>query len=194
MKHMQKVLLVVSFIIVVFTLTACGSSSGGGSSASLTKPPLFDMYNKVSLGMTKDEVDAALGSAGEPDTSSMAIENTFTYMDADDLYGVYVAYNENNQAYSKTVMYGDQSVLAAFTAKPVTESQEEQIKTGMKYEEVVSILGGEGIECSRGGSFTDFNNSTRIMRWGNTDGSVVQVVIGSDGTAGNVLFQEDYTN
>ena len=193
MKHMQKVLLVASFIIAVFTLTACGSSSGGGSSASLTKPPLFDMYNKVSLGMTKDEVDEALGSAGEPDTSSMAIENTFTYMDADDLYGVYVAYNENNQVFSKTVMYDDPSVLAAFTAKPVTEDQEEQITSGMKYEDVVALLGGEGVECSQGGLFTDFSNPTKIMRWGNADGSTIQVVV-TNGLADNVLFQESYIN
>ena len=106
------------------------------------------MYNKIKLGMTKDQVNATLGAVPVAETNSMALPGSFNYRDQDGQVGVSVVYDDKNILYSKTVFYDSPKVLAPLTKNAVTQGQADSINKGITNEEVVKILGGEGVECS----------------------------------------------
>ena len=192
----NKNLLVLALISVLMTIsfTACSSSGGSASTSSSNnkstqnKDKVFEMYNKVKLGMTKDQVDAVMTVKPTAETTQYAYKNTFNYEDMDSGYGVTVLYNDKNQAFSRTAIYGSHAVLAPFCAKPVTEEQADKIKKDMAYQDVIKVLGGEGIECSNTGNEKDCVSIGVIRRWANSDGSCMQIVFSKDDKAGNVLF------
>lgn len=201
-----KKLLFPFLIVLCFFIAACGSSSSSSSSSSndsnsssnskstSSKTSPFELYNKVTLGMTKEQVDSTLGITAKSDNSG-GVPNAYDYMNND--YGVYVTYNNQNQACSKTVVGIDYSTLGEYTSKTVTEAECDKIKSGMTKDDVTKILGCDGIECSRtatqcmttSNSPDDFKNSGIILRWGNKNGKGgIQVVMLSNGTVSNALY------
>lgn len=192
----NKSLLVLALISVLMTisLTACSSSGGSASTSSSNnkstqnKDKVFEMYNKVKLGMTKDQVDAVMTVKPTVETNQYAVKNTYNYEDMDSGYGVTVLYNDKNQAFSRTAIYGSHAVLAPFCAKPVKEEQVDKITKDMAYQDVIKVLGGEGIECSNTGNEKDCVSIGVIRRWANSDGSCIQIVFSKEDKAGNVLF------
>ena len=180
--------------LITISLTACSSSGGSASTASSNnkstqnKDKVFEMYNKVKLGMTKDEVDAVMTVKPTAETNQYAVKNTFNYEDMNTGYGVSILYNDKNQAFSKTAIYGSHAVIAPFCAKPVTEAQADKITKDMAYQDVIKVLGGEGIECSNTGNEKDCVSIGVIRRWANSNGSCIQIVFSKDDKAGNVLF------
>lgn len=151
---------------------------------------VFELYDKIQLGMTKAEVDSTLGVPAVADTGAYAVKGIFSYQKPDSSYGVSAAFNEKDILYSKTVIYSSHADIAPLTAKPVNEGQSEKITEGMDVKAVSEILGGPGVICSTTGSMEDGSNPGTIQRWANKDGSCIQVVFGSDGKAGNILFFE----
>lgn len=151
---------------------------------------VFELYDKIQLGMTKAEVDSALGVPAVADTGAYAVKGSFSYMKPDNSCGVMVVFNDKDLLFSKTVYYSTHADIAPLTAKPVTEGQSEKITEGMEVAAVSELLGGPGVICSTTGSMEDGSNPGTIQRWANKDGSCIQVVFGSDGKAGNILFFE----
>lgn len=202
MRLKRKATAVILCLMLIGSLTACSSNSTGGaksgestvSSQQSASSPAFEMYKKINLGMTRDQVDAALGVAPTAPTGSGAVKGAFNYMNKDGENGVYVLFNDQNILYSKTVIYGSPKVLAPMTRKTVGQEQEKSIKKGMTDSEVSKILGGEGVECSATALPNNINNVGVIKRWGNKDGSLVQVVFNSEGKVGNSIFfaAQDY--
>ena len=154
------------------------SASTSVSTKEETKTKKFEMYNKVSIGMTKAQVDVAVGVTPTESTDK-TVANHYVYKGSKDVFGVSVLYNEQNKAYSKTVIYISHADIASLTAKPVTAEQEKKITEGMTYQEVKEILGGEGVECSITASDKTLINQGVIRRWANSDGSSAQVVFSS---------------
>lgn len=151
--------------------------------------PAFKYYNEITIGMTKDEAEKALGLEPKEAKSDIDPEGAFNYYDAHG-YGVYVIYNKDMKMYSKTVQYKDvANDLAPLTKAPVTEDQCDKITDGMQRTDVEKLLGGEGVECSatavKQDTVTDIGP---ILRWGNRDGSFIQVVFLPDGTAHLAMF------
>jgi hypothetical protein len=184
-KNKMGILVLCALIICTF-LTACSlnTTMPQNTKEAVSKANAFEMYNKVSLGMTKDTIDSTLGVAGVADTNTMATKGSYNYMDKDEKYGVYIVFDDKNKVMSKTEIYDTIAVLAPLTAKPVTEAQADKITNQMPYSEVVSILGGEGVECSKTALAGDYSKFGVIRRWGNKDGSGIQVVFDSDDKAG----------
>lgn len=151
---------------------------------------VFELYDKIQLGMTKAEVDTALGVPAVADTGAYAVKGFFSYQKPDSSYGVSTGFNEKDILFSKTVIYSTHADIAPLTVKPVNEGQSEKITEGMDVKAVSDLLGGPGVICSTTGSMDDGSNPGTIQRWGNKDGSCIQVVFGSDGKAGNVMFFE----
>lgn len=186
-------LLSLSLILIV---SGCSSSSpaeetqpqpaDGGKQTS----EVFELYDKIQLGMTKAEVDTALGVPAVADTGAYAVKGIFSYQKPDSSYGVSTGFNEKDILYSKTVIYSTHADIAPLTAKPVNEGQSEKITEGMDVKAVSDLLGGPGVICSTTGSMDDGSNPGTIQRWGNKDGSCIQVVFGNDGKAGHVMFFE----
>lgn len=189
--------LVLCCLILAVSLAACNSKTGSNSgntsqnsnsSEKTTVSPAFEMYKKITIGMTKDQVNAALGTTPVAETNSQAVPGTFNYKDKEGNYGVTVIFNDKNLLYSKTVIYGSAKILAPMTPKPVTQEQGKSIKKDMTSSEVISILGGDGVECSATAMLNDITKVGVIKRWGNSDGSFIQVVFTPDGKVGNSMF------
>jgi hypothetical protein len=155
------------------------SDSTSVSSKAETKTNKFEMYNKVSIGMTKAQVDTAV-KVTPTESTDKTVVNHYIYKGNKDVFGVSVLYNEQNKAYSKTVNYKSNSDIAFLTAKPVTAEQEKKITEGMTYQEVKRILGGDGVECSITASDKTLSIQGVIRRWANSDGSFAQVVFSSN--------------
>lgn len=199
MKRNLIVLAIVLILAALFTsLGGCGKKSPSTTTTTDSGPAInttstearqkvFALYDKVQLNQTKIEVDAALGT-GKQDES---YDKAYNYMDKDNKYGVSVIFNDSHQATSKTAIYQTHKELAPLTGKAVTRAQSNQILKGMKYDEVKAVLGSEGVEVSATQIPFENKKVSYILRWANTDGSCIQVVLLTDGTVGNVLYFDE---
>lgn len=193
MNNLKKFTLIISLCIILTSgFTACSSkssdSSSENSSTDAENSDVLEAYKKVELGMTKDQVDTALGLEAKADTSQFAIKGSYNYEDFDTGYGVSIIYNDKNLVFAKTAIYGSNSEIASLCKKAVKEEQVDKITKDMAYKEVISILGGEGVECSITGKETDVSVIGLIRRWANKDGSGIQVVFSKDDTVQNAMY------
>lgn len=137
----------------------------------LNTSPVYNFYNKVTLGQTKVDVEAALGVVPETSTNGESV-----FYDPGNGYGVSVVYDANNLVTAKTLLIapGAAEFLALNNAS-VSESQVAGIKEGMTYDEVKAILGVEGMEFVRMKNPIDINKPLLGMAWVNSDGSSIIV-------------------
>jgi outer membrane protein assembly factor BamE (lipoprotein component of BamABCDE complex) len=188
-RRMQKTLILLTALLsITLILGGCGSSNSTSANASGQQnnnflPQAFEMYKKVNLGDNKAAIDGILGSTGKlSDNKYVKNEYFYASSNSDEGGGVDIIYDDKNNVFSKTVSYSSDKVLASVSNKTVTEAMSEQIKKDMPYKQAVNILGSEGVECSRtlvkipGGTTTSV-----IWRWGNKDGSCIQIVGNLDG-------------
>ena len=139
------------------------------------------------MDQTKAQVEAALAVAG---TESSMLKNSFSYSDPDTGYGVSVLYGDKDTVTSKTLIYSDRKDLAFLCTKKVTQDQADKITDGMTYDQVKTALGGDGIETSSTQIVFEGNKLSSIFIWVNPDGSMIQVVFGTDGTSNDATFFE----
>jgi hypothetical protein len=174
--------------LLTFALLISACSAPAAAPQAAAPCPAFNYYNLVDIGMTKAEADAKLGLAAEAATGEYDPEGAYYYMDSEG-YGIYVLY-EDDKLTSKTVQYKDVAEdLAPLTEKPVTEAQCDGITKGMAHADVVKLLGCEGVECSRTLSVIAGEGKIgTIFRWGNKDGTSLQVVFLDDDPVGNAMF------
>jgi hypothetical protein len=184
MKKTRLFLVITIACVMLSFLTACSKTAG---QSSVTKETIFDFYNKVQMDQTKAQVDATLAVEG---TESAMLKNSFTYSDPETGYGVSVLYGDKNTVTSKTLFYSDRKELAFLCVKKVTQDQADKITEGMTYDEVKTALGGDGIEISTTQIPFDGNKLSSIFIWVNPDGSIIQIVFGTDGTSDNAIFFE----
>lgn len=153
--------------------------------------PAFKLYNLVKLGMTKDEVDKAVGQAGEAQSDYDKENSIFTYTD-EVACGVRVTYNDDKKAYAKEVFYNDiPGVLGPLNPKPVTHDEYDQISTSATYTEVVSILGSDGVIGSVTADKSDCVSNQAYKRfWGNPDGSYIEIDFKPDGTIDSLSYND----
>lgn len=158
--------LLISLISLLFS--GCGqsggSSSSDGSSDAESQGDPYALYNKVEMGQTKEEVDAALGVTPEELTSDI-----YVYTDEDG-YSVSVGFStilsdsDTNEALTKMI-YGTKTaeyMNAIGKENEITEEQASQITQGMTYDEVKTILGSDGIEQSMSNSYGGGVTVTRV--------------------------------
>lgn len=188
-KRMQKTVIFFTAILsIVLIVGGCSSSnstnaSTSGQQSNNSLPQAFEMYKKVNLGDSKATIDGIFGNTGKL-SDNKYVKNDYFYAssNSDEGGGVDIIYDDNNKAMSKTVTYSSHKVLASVSNKTVTEAMSEQVQKDMTYKQAVNVLGSEGIECSRtlvkipGGTTTSV-----IWRWGNKDGSCIQIVGNLDG-------------
>lgn len=191
-------------ICLVLVLSACGSATSpavSGAPASdneeITTVPVkassaFKFYTMVDIGMTKDEMELKTGLAAKEDTSGIVPQEgdtAYYYLDESG-EGVYVVYDKDLKLTSKTVQYKDAAAaLTPYTSKAVTKEECDSIADGLAHADVVKLLGSEGAECSKTLSNV-FGKSElgTIYRWGNPDGTFIQVVFTSDDTAHMAMY------
>lgn len=209
LKSKKIVLILLSSLICTSLLISCSSKSSqptaanNSSSSTSTNTPdssssnknkdskesvtALDAYKKINLGMTKDEVDKTLGLEAKEDASG--VKGTFNYSDPNTKYGVSILYNDQNIVYAKTALFGSHSVLAPLCTKAVSEGQESKLTKGMDYKDVVSILGGDGIEMNNTAFEGDPTKSIGVIRiWVNKDGSGLQVIFSKDDKVSDAMY------
>lgn len=168
---------------------AAAASSAPAATAKPSSSDAFKLYKLIDIGMTKDAVDKKLGVAPEAATGKNDPPNSYYYVGADS-NGVYVQYGKDLKLTNKTVQYKDAAAaLTPYTGKPVTQDECDKITDGMPHADVVKLLGSEGAECSKTQSVVFGKTSVgTIFRWGNADGSFLQVVFTSSDTAHMAMF------
>jgi len=165
-KSFALSVLLISLISLLFS--GCGQSSGSsssdGSSDAESQGDPYALYNKVEMGQTKEEVDAALGVTPEELTSDI-----YVYTDEDG-YSVSVGFStilsdsDTNEVLTKMI-YGTKTaeyMNAIGKENEITEEQASQITQGMTYDEVKTILGSDGIEQSMSNSYGGGVTVTRV--------------------------------
>ena len=109
-------------------------------------------------------------------------------MNEETSYGVSVLFDDKDKIMSKTLIASDYKELGFLFDKKFTQEQADKIKKGMSYDDVKKLLGCDGVETSQTQiSFAD-NKIAKICIWVNKDGSKIQDVIGTDGTANDASF------
>lgn len=200
--HLMLVLTVIlGLLIVVGGCVPGGSDKSGDSDTKTTTEnedgsevspipkigqdqPYYNFYNKVAINQTKAEVASALGVEPVMDTDS-----SYTYNDPATGFGVNVIYSAGDLVTTKILMapVGGGEWIKLSTAT-VTESQVSSIVEGMTYEQVKSILGGDGLEL--GAMIYPGSKDAVIytLMWMNPDFSSISVAF--DGKTGKVLMAE----
>ncbi|WKY45788.1 hypothetical protein Q5O14_06730 [Eubacteriaceae bacterium ES2] len=176
-KSFFKIVIYVVITLSFLTLTACSQQS------ALSDP--FDFYNRVELGETKDQVEADLGVTG------VLSDGTYQYVDEATGFGVMVVYDSGNTVNMKTIYNADETEIMALSDAVVTEEQGNSITEGMSYDDVVSLLGTEGIEIIQMVNPSDMDKPIHMMIWFNQDNTGLYVTF--LGEKGLVLSVNYYT-
>ncbi len=163
-KRRGRRLLVVAFVaaaVAIGGLAACGGSSDSGSksestasnsssskssdsktSSSSTDSTKIDAdkFKQIQNGMTYDQVKQIIGSDGtEQSTTEVSGITTKIYEWESDGFGAATVTFENDKVVNKTqVGVGDGSSVQ------ITMDQYNQVQTGMTYDQVKQIMGGDG--------------------------------------------------
>lgn len=154
----------------------------------VSKEKAFDLYNKVKIGATKDEVDSLLNVQPIKEPNASVVGDAFNYKDADTGFGVTVVYNKDNKAFSKTMTYNSISDTAHFCTKSVTKSQASKITGVMSHKDVNKLLGGDGVERCNLADDTNLSTVANIYCWVNKNGSYIEVVFNDQDNVESSMF------
>lgn len=182
----RKAIIIALATAALFTFAGC-SAGKAALTPAVSQDTIFALYNKVELNQSKDKIDSVLAIAPVPATD-MEIPNgnkIYKYCDSKTDFGVSVLYDKNNKSVTKTVIYESHSCIAPFCKKAVTKEQSNQIKRDMTYDQVKTLLGGEGIEVCR--TLSDGEQSVD-RRWANSDGSCIQIGFKANDTVSNSVY------
>lgn len=157
-------LLVVAFAAAVIAcggLAACGGSSDSGSKSESTTSSSSsskssdsktsssstdstkidaDKFKQIQNGMTYDQVKQIIGSDGtEESTSEVSGITTKIYEWESDGFGVATVTFENDKVANKA-----QAGVSGSSSVQITMDQYNQVQTGMTYDQVKQVMGGDG--------------------------------------------------
>lgn len=183
LKFDQILLGVLVMVGMIFLITGCSQSNIGstGKNGNTTATDPLKFYNAIKLDQSKADVDKTLG-VGTPEK----VEESCYYKDPDSGYTVMVMYGDNDNVLMKTLIMpkGGAKELAAMNKATVTADQVANITTGMTYEEVKKILGGDGVEVIRGDFTSTASAPVYGMGWYNKDNTMAMIYF--DGQTGLV--------
>lgn len=154
-SHKKLIIAVIVIIVLVALIGSCASGAGNKSDNSNSSSSTAsqstqqdkdstkidaDKFAKIENGMTYDEVVSIIGSEGsEQSTNEIGGIKTTMYEWESDGWGVATITFQNGKVTNKTQFgVNDQSAAKA------TMDKYNQVETGMTYDEVVAIMGGDG--------------------------------------------------
>lgn len=154
-SHKKLIIIVIVIIVLVALIGSCASGAGNKSDNSNSSSSTAsqstqqdkdstkidaDKFAKIENGMTYDEVVSIIGSEGsEQSTNEIGSVKTTMYEWESDGWGVATITFQNGKVTNKTQFgVNDQSAAKA------TIDKYNQVETGMTYDEVVAIMGGDG--------------------------------------------------
>lgn len=154
-SHKKLIIIVIVIIVLVALIGSCASGAGNKSDNSNSSSSSAsqgaqqdkdstkidaDKFAKIENGMTYDEVVSIIGSEGsEQSTNEIGDVKTTMYEWESDGWGVATITFQNGKVTNKTQFgVNDQSAAKA------TMDKYNQVETGMTYDEVVAIMGGDG--------------------------------------------------
>lgn len=145
-----------------------------------TREELYQLYNLIDFNMTTAELEAALGPATREE---VPMEDSTGVTLSWERNGVYTSVAmSDGQIMAKVVETADPRVLALLT--PVADFENvHKIEVGMNYTQIVEIMGCEGLEImARINRDESPVTATRLMRWTDSSGSIMQILFNQDGT------------
>lgn len=157
-SHKKLIIIVIVIIVLVALIGSCASgagnkpdsSNGSGNSGSTASQGAqqekdstkidADKFAKIENGMSYDQVVSIIGSEGtEQSTNEIGGIKTTMYEWESDGWGVATITFQNGKVTNKSqIGVNDQSTAKA------TMDKYNQVETGMTYDEVVAIMGGDG--------------------------------------------------
>ncbi|MDP4179273.1 MAG: hypothetical protein Q8900_13180 [Bacillota bacterium] len=158
------------------------------SSNKVPKEKAFDLYSKVKIGTTKDEVDSLLNVKPVEEPNASVVGQAFNYKDANTGFGVTVVYNKDNKAFSKTLICNSISDTAHFCTKSFNKRQASKITGVMSHKDVIKLLGEDGVERCNLADDTDLSTVANIYCWVNKGGSYIEVVFDDQDKVETAMF------
>ena len=154
-SHKKLIIIVIVIVVLVALIGSCASGAGSKSDSSSNSGGTAsqsaqqeqdstkidaDKFAKIENGMSYDQVVSIIGSEGtEQSTNEIGNVKTTMYEWESDGWGVATITFQNGKVTNKSqIGVNDQSTAKA------TMDKYNQVETGMTYDEVVAIMGGDG--------------------------------------------------
>lgn len=154
-SHKKLIIIVIVIVVLVALIGSCASGAGSKSDSSSNSDGTAsqsaqqeqdstkidaDKFAKIENGMSYDQVVSIIGSEGtEQSTNEIGNVKTTMYEWESDGWGVATITFQNGKVTNKSqIGVNDQSTAKA------TMDKYNQVETGMTYDEVVAIMGGDG--------------------------------------------------
>ncbi len=145
-----------------------------------SREELYELYNQIDFNMTISELEATLGPAAREEVS---LESSTGVTLKWERNGVYTSVaTSDGQIIGKGIDVLDPRVLAPLT--PIADFDNvHKIERDMDYAQIVEIMGCEGVEVlARINRDESPITVTRMMRWTDESGSIMQIMFNQDGT------------
>lgn len=149
---------------------------------------LYEIYNGVSSGMTKEELDSLYGEP-TPSYDDFGDIKFFTYFNETKSSGVSVMFDYDDVITTKTLFFNKKANLIPFSGRYIDEKIP-LIKTDTSLEKAITEMGSVPLEisCQYTNEGPDSNKS--IFCWYNEDGSNFMVHT-ENGLISNVILYRD---
>ena len=168
------------FLLILFILTGCFSSiydeienkPDPNLPAPQSVEELYSLYNEVSQGMEKAELDKIYGEATPADYKGEIMY--YKYFNETKSAGVAVYFNDNNKVTGKTLFYNNKSNLIPFSGRYIYDKIS-NLKEDMTIEAAITEMGSRPLEISCTYGADGPESSKNIYVWYNEDGSTLMI-------------------
>ncbi len=150
----------------------------------------IEQYNQIKAGMTYDEVKAIMGSEGKKDaeinrSSQNLSENRYHWLNPNNSR-ITIVFDSNNRVTSVLTQNLDQYRFGQLAPANLpegeiiaTREQYYQLRLGMTYEEVKTIMGSEG-KINSSFNPEGAENFKAAYEWMNPDGTGIKVIVNAE--------------
>ena len=164
------------FLLIILVLAGCDDIPIAGPDPNLPAPEsyeeLYSLYNEVSRGMSKAELDERYGDPTPKDYKGEIMY--YTYFNETKSAGVSVYFNDNDRVTGKTLFYNDKNNLVPFSGRYIHDNIA-NVKEDMTIEAAVTEMGAVPLEISCTYGKDGPESSNNIYFWCNEDGSIFRI-------------------
>lgn len=148
---------------------------------------VYSLYNQVSFQDTLDDLTARLG---EPQVETINDQDNKSYnWVGENGSGVACAFSDTGKLLGKVLYYEDFRQCAGLMPGEFDINAVASVITGMSHENVISMLGSDGIELAQVAQDNSANPAISVLyMWVNERGDMIQILFDANGLAQQVSY------
>ena len=148
---------------------------------------VYSLYNQVSFQDTLDDLTARLG---EPQVETINDQDNKSYnWVGENGSGVACAFSDTGKLLGKVLYYEDFRQCAGLMPGEFDINAVASVITGISHENVVSMLGSDGIELAQVAQDNSTNPAISVLyMWANERGDMIQILFDANGLAQQVSY------